>query len=79
MARYIPGTVDDTATRNELDKIAQALETPDALLTLDMQYAAPKKYRNGTICLADGSLWKPTGVATPGFYGYYNGAWHFLG
>lgn len=79
MARYIPGNVNDLATKAELDKIAQAMETGDAQLNLDMLYAAPKKFRVGTIVLADGNLWKPTGVATPGFYGYYGGAWHFLG
>lgn len=85
MARYTPGTPPQDAAslaaflRLELAKIAQANETADQMVNLDMQYAAPSKYRDGTVCLADGNMWKPTGAATPGFYGYYNGAWHFLG
>lgn len=85
MARYAPGNVpEDSAAqaaflRSELSKIAQAMETADDRITLDMLYAAPRKYGVGTVVLADGNLWKPTGVATPGFYGYYGGAWHFLG
>lgn len=79
MARYIPGNVSDPVMVAELAKIAQALETANPWMNLDMQYAAPKKIREGMVCLADGNLWKPTGVATKGFYGYYAGAWHFLG
>ena len=82
MARYTPTPVGGDLTQylqTELAKISQAMETADQMFNLDMQYAAPKKYRDGTICLADGSQWKPTGAATPGFYGYYGGAWHFLG
>ena len=79
MARYTPGNVADPQTQNELGKIAQAMETSDAMLNLDMLYAAPKKYREGSIVLADGNLWKPTGAATPGIYAYYGAAWHFLG
>lgn len=79
MARYTPGNVADAALSNELDKIAQAMDTADVMLNLDMLYAAPKKYRVGSVVLADGNLWKPTGAATPGFYGYYAAAWHFLG
>lgn len=79
MARYIPGNVSDPQIQDELNKIAQAAETADVMLNLDMLYAAPKKFRVGSVVLADGNLWKPTGAATPGFYGYYGGAWHLLG
>ena len=79
MARYIPGNVADPQLADELNKVAQAMETADSLINLDMLYAAPKKFRVGSIVLADGNLWKPTGAATPGYYGYYAGAWHFLG
>lgn len=79
MARYTPGNVSDPQIQDELNKIAQAAETADVMLNLDMLYAAPKKFRVGSVVLADGNLWKPTGAATPGFYGYYGGAWHLLG
>ncbi len=85
MARYTPGNVPTVAAdlpeflRNELAKIAQAKETADDRITLDMLYAAPLKFGNGTVVLADGNLWKPTGAATPGYYGYYGAAWHLLG
>ena len=85
MARYTPGNVpDDTArmaefVRAEIGKIAQAMETADERFTLRKLYAAPKKFGDGTVVLADGNLWKPIGTATPGFYGYYGAAWHFLG
>ena len=82
MARYIPGNVPaDTASisvflRQELDKIAQAIDTPDAFLTLETLYAPPAKFREGTIVKADGTSWNPGSGA--GFYGYRAG-WRFLG
>lgn len=85
MSRYTPGDVPTDAAsqaaflRLELQKIAQSLDTSNERLMLDMLSAAPKKFRDGTVVLADGVKWQPTGAATPGYYGYYNGAWHFLG
>lgn len=85
MARYTPGNVPtDPAAwpeyfRNEHDKIAQAMDTANDRLTLRMLSAEPKKYGDGTVVLADGILWQPTGAAIPGYYGYYGSAWHFLG
>lgn len=85
MARYTPGNVPNDAAalpeflRQEFAKMAQALDTANERVTLSMLYAAPNKYGDGTVVLADGSLWKPTGAATPGYYGYYGAAWHLLG
>ena len=79
MARYIPGNVADAAISDELQKIAQALDTPNQMLMLDTLYAEPTKFREGALVLADGDLWKPDGSATPGAYIYYGAAWHFLG
>ena len=78
MARYTPAIVNNPPVDNELGKIAQALDTADAQLNLDMLYAPPKKYREGTIVLADGTSWSPSGLGR-GFYGYYSGAWNKLG
>lgn len=76
MARYIPGNVNDLATKAELDKIAQAMETADVMLNLDALYAAPKKFREGSIVLAK-SPWNPG--SGDGVYCYRGGAWRFLG
>lgn len=81
MARYTPGIAPAQYSidwiRNELNSIAQAMETPNSLLNLDMQYAPPKKFREGAIVLADGTKWNPG--SGKGAYCYYGGAWHFLG
>ena len=83
MARYIPGNTPAATEmlpffiQDELSKVAQATETPDQVLLLDPQYAAPGKARTGTIAFADGTTWNPGSGA--GVYCYYASAWHFLG
>ena len=77
MARYVPGFIPDDMVRREFEKIANALETTDERLTLKKLYAAPQKFREGTIVLADGSAWNPGSGA--GFYGYHSGTWNKLG
>ena len=83
MARYIPGNAPtDTALlavflRDELEKIAQAIDTPDAFLTLDTIYAAPLKFREGTIIKADGVTFNPGSGG--GVYCRRGAAWAFLG
>ncbi len=80
MARYTPAPVSGDLTaylQNELAKIAQAMETADERLTLDMQYAAPKKYRAGTIAAADGTTWNPG--SGKGVYWYDGAVWKLLG
>lgn len=83
MARYIPGNVPQNPSeipeflRSELAKIAQAKDTADSSLSLDTLYAAPSKYREGTMVKADGTTWNPGSGA--GVYCYYGAAWHFLG
>lgn len=83
MARYIPGNVPtDTADlavflRQELDKIAQAIDTPDEFLALKTLYAAPKKFREGTIIKADGVTYNPGSGA--GVYCRRGAVWTFLG
>ena len=77
MARYTPGPVDDQIVGQELQKIAQAIDTPDQFLTLEKLYALPTKYRDGTIIYADGTtLDRGSGE---GAYIYYALAWHHLG
>lgn len=77
MARYIPGNVSDLATKAELDKISQAMETADVMLNLEKVYAVPKKFREGSIVFADGTTWNPGSGG--GIYCYRAGAWRFLG
>ena len=77
MARYIPGTILDDAMRREFDKIAQALETANERMTLQVLHKAPDKYREGTVICADGTNWNPGAGA--GFYGYHSGTWNKLG
>jgi hypothetical protein len=77
MARYIPGNVADPQIAAELAKIAQAMETSDPFITLDTLYAAPNKYREGTIVKADGAVWNPGSGA--GVYCRRGGSWTFLG
>lgn len=77
MARYTPGSVFDDLLRLELNKIAQAMETANERLSLEMLHKAPVKYRDGTIVLADGTNWNPGAGA--GYYGYHSGVWNKLG
>ena len=77
MARYTPGQVDDQIVGQELQKIAQAIDTPDQFLTLEKLYALPNKYRDGTIIYADGATLDPG--SGEGAYIYYALAWHHLG
>ena len=75
--RYIPGFIPDDMTRREFEKIAQALESANERLTLQVLHKAPEKYREGTIVMADGTHWNPGSGA--GFYGYHSGTWNKLG
>lgn len=83
MARYIPGNVPtDPALmavflREEFDKIAQAKDTPDASFALDTLYAAPTKFREGTIIKVDGVTFNPGSGA--GVYCRRGTVWTFLG
>ena len=77
MARYNPGQVSDPVMTAELAKIAQAIETADSQINLDKLYAAPKKYRVGTVIFADGATFNPG--SGEGLYVYRTGGWKFLG
>lgn len=83
MARYIPGNVPTDPrqlpdfVKTELDKIAQALGSPNESMALATLYAVPNKYRDGTIVKADGTTWNPGSGS--GVYVYRNAAWHLLG
>jgi hypothetical protein len=83
MARYTPGNVPtdpqqlSSFLRDELNKMAQALDTADPFITLDTLYAYPPKYREGTIFKADGTTLNPGSGA--GIYCRTGGAWVLLG
>ena len=80
--RYQPGPVPDDAKqlqpflRDQLEQVAGSLNTL-ADGQIDASTAAPSKPRSGMIRYADGTDWNPG--SGEGFYGYYGGAWHFLG
>lgn len=76
MARYIPGNIADQQTANELNKIAQAMETADVMFNLEPIFAVPKKFREGSIVLAK-APWNPG--SGDGVYCYRGGSWRFLG
>lgn len=75
--RYIPGFIPDDMTRREFEKIAQALESANERVTLQVLHKAPEKYREGTIICADGTNFDPGAGA--GFYGFHSGTWNKLG
>ena len=77
MARYTPGNIADLTISDEFQKVAQALDTPNQMLQLDTLYAAPTKFREGAIVLADGTTWNPGSGA--GVYCDYGSAWVKLG
>lgn len=76
MARYTPGSVVDSSLREELSKIAQAMDTADVMFNLEPIFAVPKKFREGSIVLAK-APWNPG--SGDGVYCYRGGAWRFLG
>ena len=77
MARYIPGNVADAVLREELAKIAEAMDAPDQTMHLDTLYTPPPKFREGTLAKADGTTWNPGSGA--GVYCFRAGSWRFLG
>ena len=62
--------------QNELQRIAEDLNTPQPSLKLAVSYSPPTKFGEGTIALADGTSWDPGSGA--GFYGYRGGSWRKL-
>lgn len=74
MGQYIPS---GQKVEQELQNIAEALQSPNASLYVSMLAVAPLKPRDGMIVLANGSSFNPGSGA--GFYGYRAGSWRFLG
>jgi hypothetical protein len=60
----------------ELFRLSEALELAIAR-NMEETFVVPSKPRDGQVAFADGTKWNP-GFGR-GFYGYYTGAWHFLG
>ena len=60
----------------ELEKIEKELGGVEAG-TLERFDATPAKPRDGMVIFADGTNFNPG--SGEGFYGWYSGAWHFLG
>lgn len=62
--------------RAELEKVARELQQP-AQLPLKVLHTEPDRPREGVVVCADGAEWDPGSGG--GFYGYFGGAWTFLG
>jgi len=76
MSRYIPSPTGTPIIDDELQKVAQAMETADTMLNLDPVYVAPKKFREGSIVFAK-APWNPG--AGDGIYCFRGDSWRFLG
>lgn len=61
---------------DELAAIEATIHAPD-LIQLTPLAAAPDNPRDGMLVCADGANWNPGSGG--GFYGYFGGAWRFLG
>lgn len=68
-----PATYDAQWLQKELQKIREAIASPEPFTYIDKQYVAPVKPREGMMVLADGVKWNPGRGA--GYYGYVNGGW----
>ena len=62
--------------QSELQKISEAMNSPQTSLKLSVSYSPPTKFGEGTIVLADGTSFNPGSGA--GFYGYRGGSWRKL-
>lgn len=62
--------------QNELQRLAESLNSSQTTLKLTTSYSPPTKFGEGTIVLADGSSWDPGSGA--GYYGYRGGSWRKL-
>lgn len=76
---YLPNQVTgdlQTYVQQELQRLAESLNSPKATLKLSVSYSPPTKFGEGTIVLADGTSFNPGAGA--GFYGYRGGSWRKL-
>jgi len=62
--------------QNELQRLAEDLNSAKPSLKLSVSYSPPTKFGEGTIVLADGTSFNP-GLGA-GFYGYRGGSWRKL-
>ena len=85
LARYTPGNPpSDPAElsrwmREELERLADSMQSPVPMLALDVSYKAPDRLPTDRVpvVFADGTKWNPGAGA--GVYAYYGGAWNKLG
>lgn len=84
-SHYVPGNPPTGSgplgdfMRQELERIADAFESPVSRTDLDILYAPPARLplKRVPVVYADGTRWNPGSGA--GVYAYYASAWHFLG
>lgn len=68
-----PAAYDALWLQTELQKIREAMSSPQPFAFLEQQNVAPPKPREGMIVLADGTNWNPG--QGRGYYGYFGGQW----
>jgi hypothetical protein len=68
-----PAAYDALWLQSELQKIREAMSSPQPFAFLEQQNVAPPKPREGMIVLADGTNWNPG--QGRGYYGYFGGQW----
>lgn len=64
--------------REELERLASAMQQPAQTLALEISHAPPKRLPTDrvTLAFADGTDWNPGSGA--GVYAYYSGTWNKL-
>lgn len=72
-----PITEIDSYLEKELNRLLVERDKARPMLYLATTHREPSRPRRGMVVLADGFDWNPG--SGRGFYGYYNGAWTFLG
>lgn len=81
---YVPGNPPSNPAdlgrwlREELERLAGALQAPSQLMALEISHAPPQRLPADrvTLAFADGTNWNPGAGA--GVYAYYSGTWNKL-
>lgn len=69
----VPAAYSPDWIKQELNKLQDAINSPQPFVYLQQQHKEPAKPRDGMVALADGLDWDPGAGA--GYYGYQAGAW----
>jgi hypothetical protein len=83
MRRYVPDAPPRGATTDQLaDYLVRELgrvnDAINQIPDLDKDYGSPPRVFDGMLRYADGVTWNPDATHGEGFYGYWDGEWHYL-